>query len=685
MDTIRVVKNIKAMAFRKQAIYIPTVEACSTEEKAYCNAYALNTFGIVFSNPGLASKNVIRALSEQIPINVPKSFYNNPQDLTHFSCAELLLEQLVSYFVIAISGTHNEETNFDRIELFNKALPVTSKKGDDIKLRTFTIVDDDTVMPLLKDYADSYAAYLRPFAVDEMNDVIALCKLNVFKPETLQCKDNIFNLLQYVSDKQLAAMSVLLDAKDAVKYSKEKYGELKELSSIAGHLRADAYLPVILRNCKLIKELSKKQAKGFNALTKFYGINRHVSAEENPERIAKGLLAEGKVVEAAKVFAKNGALLNRNIKFLLSRASSEELFEIISMLNTDSIASLLQLRQTINQDTEGARTFTFYKNNKVKVHKETDYEAKYRKSVLAPDRAAFLTFALNNKIKEHYANLPKLGKLYINPAFGKIALPLNTSANGLGLGVLPTGSRIKIEGDYIRAFCYWHDVFDIDASLAYQKADGSLDSFYWGNYARKDLGNDVLCSGDARGRDGAEYCDIKLSECEKRGIKYLVYTLNGFGGMLNIGDIHCGYQDKGKLLAKYPEAIVNKREGINPLHSEVWDPKNIEFMVDVKGDSRFYFGFAIDVENREVIVLNLVRDSVSRVLDKNEFNNIKKYLDPDFLSVNMYDAIASRATELVKTPEEADIIFDADYVAVDDSQKVIRPSDISALAKLAAE
>lgn len=686
MDTIRVVKNIKAMAFRKQAVYIPTVEACSTEEKAYCNAYALNTFGIVFSNPSFASKNVIKALSEQIPINVPKSFYNNPQDLTHFSCAELLLEQLVSYFVIAISGTHNEETNFDRIELFNKALPVTSEKGDDIKLRTFTIVDDKTVLPILQEYADSYAAYLRPFGLDEMDEVITLCDIGVFDPTAIKCKDNIFNLLDKVSPFVVDKMVTLLDAKDVVKYSKRKYGEMKELSN---KLLDDKNLELMLKNCKLIKEVSKKQAKGFNALAKLFNINRHVTAEENPERIAKGLLTEGKVVEAAKVFAQNGSLLNRNIKFLLSRATIGEAVEILDLVKTDSVTSLIQLSQTINnQDVETARTFTFIKNNKVKTHTETEYEATYRKTDLSKDKVASLTVAINDKIKAHYKTLSKLGKLYVSEAFKKVALPINTSASGVGLGVLPTGSRIKIQGDYIRTFCFWKGVFDIDASCAYQLASGDIDSYYWGNYSLKprQLGESVLCSGDARGKDGAEYCDFKLSELAARGIRYLVYTLNGFGGDLNKGEIYCGYQDKGKLLAQYGEKAVNIHDIDKAvLETAVWDPKNIEFMVDVKGDSRFYIGFAIDTINREVIVLNLVRDSHERVLNKKEFNNITKYLTPDFLSINMYDVLAARATELVETPEEADIVFDADYVAVDDTQKVIRPSDVSALAKLATE
>ena len=98
-------------------------------------AYLLNKFGIEIVNPKFLNKDVVQQLKKYLKINIPNSFYKNPQDLKYFSCEELYLEQLISYINIdLIEGNHNKNTNFNRIELFNKVLP-KYENGKDIKIR----------------------------------------------------------------------------------------------------------------------------------------------------------------------------------------------------------------------------------------------------------------------------------------------------------------------------------------------------------------------------------------------------------------------------------------------------------------------------------------------------------------------------------------------------------------------
>lgn len=67
----------------------------------------------------------MKTISQFYGTNIPNGFYENPQDLKYFTCEELLIEKLVSYFCIGnITGINSkDEETFNRISLFNKVLP----------------------------------------------------------------------------------------------------------------------------------------------------------------------------------------------------------------------------------------------------------------------------------------------------------------------------------------------------------------------------------------------------------------------------------------------------------------------------------------------------------------------------------------------------------------------------------
>ena len=54
-------------------------------------AYLLNKFGIEIVNPKFLNKDVVQQLKKYLKINIPNSFYKNPQDLKYFSCEKLYL------------------------------------------------------------------------------------------------------------------------------------------------------------------------------------------------------------------------------------------------------------------------------------------------------------------------------------------------------------------------------------------------------------------------------------------------------------------------------------------------------------------------------------------------------------------------------------------------------------------
>ena len=259
-----------------------------------------------------------------------------------------------------------------------------------------------------------------------------------------------------------------------------------------------------------------------------------------------------------------------------------------------------------------------------------------------------------DKIKEYYKSLPSLGKIYVADNFYKLGMPTNTSASGKGIDVLPIGSRIPCTGSKIRTFVHWKHAFDIDSSLVIVGPDNTMSSMGWFSYANKSFGNDILFSGDITGSNGAEYFDIDLDALAESGYKYVVQTFHGYNSKLNSGEIYAGYQNKENLETK------------------AWDPKNIEMQFKVYGDSRACVAFAIDIQNREVIILNQIMDSDDRVVRTEGFKTIEKYLKPDYLTVNI-GMIASCRGELVNNPAEADVVFDDTYTvtkSIDDTEEV---------------
>lgn len=624
-------------------------------------AYLLNKFGIEIVNSKFLNKDVVQQLKKYLKINIPNSFYKNPQDLKYFSCEELYLEQLISYINIdLIEGNHNKNTNFNRIELFNKVLP-KYENGKEIKIRKYNIILENEINKILNDIFDAYCNYSRPFSIEETNEFLYLYSLGFYHNQDIKCKDNIFYLL----DKDIN-FAKLLDRKDVVKFSVLKFGNA-DFNKMNKNQKAT--LKLIKNMIPLVKKtsLSKKQAKFFNKLCKECNLKIVDNNDNSPYKAAIKEIKNGNVISASKIFLDSGSLFARNFRFLLSRANNEEKNILINMLPNDNPILLYQILTTILND-NGKRIFTFKNNNLVKCHIETDYEEKYRKSKLDYETRELLSNIIKNKIDSYYLSLPKLGKIYISEKFKKIALPVNNSCSGRGLDVLPTGSRIKINGNYIRTFCYWKNVFDIDTSALFIKDDFNQNNDYvelsWRNYNTLPLGESALSSGDCRDKNGAEYQDFKIDELLELGYRYVIYTLNGYGGKLDEGEIVCGYQNK------------------NNLNTSTWDPKNIEFKINVISNSCAYIGFAIDLKTKEIIVLNLNSSGNNQVVNKKQLLLIEKYLKENYLNYSMYDLLKCRGE--ITTKEEANIIFDDDYIT-NNNQQVIKSYELEKLTKLINE
>ena len=640
-------------------------------ESAYLNAFLLSNFGIIVNKPELLTKDMVRDISDVYKLDVPKSYFANPQDTKFYTAEELFVEQCISYFL----AYGAEESH---VHVFDKELP-EYPVGDEIKLREFRILSTDEADAELTEITKAYAAYKRPWGLDEQNEFIFLYNTGYyqFAEMPILCGDNAVFMLE--SDAEFAQF---LFKKDLVKLSIQEFGELKSFDTLkaSGSSYRDkqffkslekiaSYIPLV-KDCPM----SKKQAKFYNKLVQLTGVKtKKVSNEKSPNKLALDKLNSGDILGAAEVFAKSGSLFERNLKFLLSRATPIEAVKILDLLSNENPTVLYQLMSTILADTDEARTFSFYANNRIKTHIETEYEARWRKSRLNDATKKLVHDVCFAKIAEHYMNTGRLGKVYIAPNFYKVAMPVNTSASGKGIDVPATGTRLPINGTKIRSFVHWEKAYDIDSSIILENQDGKLDHINFTNYG-KNYNGAARFSGDITSPTGTEYFDLDLESLKLQGIKKVVFTFHGFCSTLNAGEIYCGYQNK---------------ENFN---TKAWDPKNIELKIHVKGDKRAYVGFAVDLESNEIIVLNLLRDDDSRVVTPKDFAAVAAFMDPAKLELNM-GLIASWRGEVVENLEEADVVFADDYIAPvfpedEDGncriQAVIRSFDVEKLNAIAS-
>ena len=624
----------------------------------YYNAYLFANFGIKVDRPELLAEKHVKEISELFRLNVPASFYANPQDTKFYTSGELFVNQVLAYFLAY--GAQDSS-----IDVFDKQLP-EYPEGKNIVVREFKILTADEADVVLADIAKAYCDYKRPWSIDETAEFVYLYDRGYYKDYEMLCGDNAITMVKKDSN-----FARFLFKKDLVKMSVAACGEKSKL--VLDKDTAD----LIRRAIPFVKDcpMSKKQAKYFNTLVNKVGASGKVKPATNansPYARAQALLNKGDVLGAAKVYHANGSLFERNIKMLMSRANPAEALEIVKMIPAKNPIALYQFTTNLMEDNGGNRTFTFTKNKLVKKHKETDYEAKWRKSRLNEATRKMIKDAAFTQIEAGYRAQPTIGKVYVSEDFFKVGVPVNTSASGRGIDVLPVGSRIPVKADNIRTFVHWEHAFDIDSSLIIVHDDGTVDCEGWFSYTRKRYAPSILFSGDITGPNGTEYFDIaSLKNLRKQGIRYLVQTFHGYCSTLNSGEIYCGYND------------------LSNLNTKAWDPKNIALKIHVKGDTRACIGFAIDLETSEVVVINQMIEDDSRVVNASLLDVIGKYLNASCLDLNMGLVAQFRGSEVVSTPEEADVVFDAKYNSAVDpetgkaTQKVIRPYEIEKLVQLA--
>lgn len=125
--------------------------------------------------------------------------------------------------------------------------------------------------------------------------------------------------------------------------------------------------------------------------------------------------------------------------------------------------------------------------------------------------------------------LPAPGRLLVDPDILDVALPLSGKASAAGLGVLPRGSRSKVDGDLLRFFTYWKQSrqrtdYDLSALLL----DAGYGTIGWLSYTELTQAEGEHSGDITQAPHGAsEFINLRLAAV--RGT-YIVPQVNIYAG-----------------------------------------------------------------------------------------------------------------------------------------------------------
>lgn len=644
-----------------------------------------NLFNIrIVSGQGLAEPEMLHVAERCIGRQVPAPFYKGfPQSVRDLSPDALLFDQLLHYYQTYVSGDFSEagtsllEETFERLAFREKT-----------EIKDFYIITEEEAACQLATSVNDLLAGTRPLS--ESQYTLVLEYIREYHHEIPHCasKDTAVQLLLDTRDPAYAAflqMSDVIRILDHLSYANYGNENLKKLN-----LRNQdrKFLTEIINT--IFKEGQCNIADCFEKKKIWNGLLHHIHYQpinETAKLFVDGIrgnenlsvysafekhMQQGEIREAVLALRKgkgSGALL-RKLTYILSRCETEDdVYFVLRNLKTDNPLILIQLIMDYSAEKPAnlPRTFKFTKHNLLRVHKETNREFSHRQSLVSDTVRQMVPPILWENLEKIYHG--RLGKVYIAPGMDRIAVPLQETTSSSGFGVLPRGSRIPIKaGRKVRCFTYWEKVNDIDLSVIAITKDNRQLEFSWRSmWGRQSSA--VTYSGDQTSgyNGGSEYFDVDLEAfmAEYPEAEYLVFCNNVYS---EVPFSRClckaGYMDRDALES-----------------GEVFEPKTVATSFKITCDSIFAYLFGIDLQMKELVWLNVSRDSNARVAGTTSLDFLKEYFHASQL-INVHKLFAMLATEVVEKPEAADVIVSDEEISTREGVEVIRSYDTERILAL---
>ncbi len=644
-------------------------------ENAFSALFALaNKFNIsITSGQQYAHEKMIPFVAYMLGEHIPDPFYRNfPNSVRELSPDLLLFDQLVHYFITYGLGNFSKAGS----SLFEKEFDRLAFK-ENVEIKKFIILTETEAQEQLQGYVVDMLKGTRPLSDVQYTLVKTFVEEYNYEIQSCACKDTAIQLLIDTKDAKYAkflSLSDVIKLVDILNYNVYSNKNIKKLNlSNQDRKFITKIINVIFaKGNRNVKECFEKKAIWCGLLhhihyqpktpesEKFVTLMRGKENHSVYSQFERAIMLQdiASAVTSLREGKGSGALL-RQLNYILSRCKDEnDVAFVMNSIETKNVIILIQLiMQYANYKANTGRTFKFTRYNKLRVHKESAEEQAKRKSMLLPKTIDELSIVMFQKLKNLLSG--KLGRVFVSPDMYNIALPIQENTSNGGYGVLPKGSRIHIEeGKKIRAFTYWEKVNDIDLSVIGIGEDGKQHEFSW-RTMHNQQSLELTFSGDQTSGyyGGSEYFDVDVALFKKDHpeIKYLVFCNNVFSSFTF---------DKCICRAGYMLRDVDDS-------GEVFEPKTVKSSFTINCDSRFAYLFGIDLETNDFVWLNVSRDSNSNIAGTTAISFLEEYFKTtSILNVGMLFEIL--ATEVVDSPENADVIVTDDEINAREDAEVIR-------------
>ena len=643
-------------------------------------------FGIrITDGKELATASMIRTCSDNIGTDVPEPFYRGfPQTVKELSASELLYDQLCSYARTYGMNAWDEtvhsvfESDFERAAF-----------TENTETKDFIIITGKEAETKLKETVSELLAGSRPLNRNQYNIVLEYITDNPSFKTHIGSKNTVVRLLidtentRFADDLALSDVIKLVDELNFREYGKTDMTKLnlknrhrKFISNMLDRMFSGGNCDI--KNCYEKKKtwnglLHHIHYKPKNESARIFVEAMRSKGNESVYSRFEKAMSDGKPGDAANILkdSKGVSAMLRHMDYIISRMDDAQFKQFCNGFPEEcSVTVLIQLlfRYGNRRKTGTGRIFCFTRHNMLQVHEETESEFKKRKSRLTKEREDAVASLIKDRLKSALKN--KIGKAYISPSMKNYALPVSESASQGGFGVLPKGSKIKMEeGRKLRGFTYWEKVNDIDLSVFALTEDGQKKEFSWRTmFSRQSEG--ITYSGDETSgyNGGSEYFDIDLPEFKKLhpGYRYLIFCDNV-------------YSDKNFSQCVCRAGYMFRDENDS---GEIFEPKTVKSSFTVNAESTFAYLFGIDLETNEFVWMNEARGMNAHVAGDTSFVHILDWFHKTEI-MNIHDFITMAATETVDDPSEADIIVtDDSSIEVPEGTEIIREYDFERLRSL---
>lgn len=669
-----------------------------SEQYVFETLFAMaDLFGVrITSGEKLANSDMISYLSEMFGVDVPKPFYTGfPASVRELTSDQLLFDQLVHYAVTY--GFGNFENPGHSLFETEQARPVFK---EDTQIRDFIIVTEEEAYKRLRESVEALCAGSRPLNNREFTVVSTYCNDHGYVPEKIASKNTAVRLLIKTGNTEFSRFLQLSDVirlADELNYEKYDNENIRKLN-LKNHDRKliKKVLDLLFERGKCnITECYEKKAlwngllhhihyKAVNEEAQLFlnniRGNRNYSDYSEFEKAISGHNVR-KAADILKEKKGNGALIRHLVHLLRAASDDEDIDYILNSVDPGNFIILLQLymKYASEYTIPGKVSYSFVKHGKMRYHRAEHENAKrldhYQKK--DGDTGNFRLISFREKLAGRLGELIKqtlknrLGKVYVDPAMRKMALPLAADATSGGFGVLATGSRVKLEDSKkIRAFIYWEKVDDIDLSVLGINDSFEMREFSWRTMSERQS-EAITFSGDETSgyKDGSEYFDIipELFKKQYPDTRYLIFTANVYS--------------YGTFADTVCRAGYMKRDIEDS--GEIFEPKTVATSFKIDCRSRFGYLFALDLAGNELIWLNLAQGADMIIAAQGECYSMMRYLE----TVDIYNLstfFKAAATEVVSDPAKADVIVSdtANEADIKEGQTIIRSYDFDRIKAL---